>query len=180
MGPLVVATLAALLRRGRIARVTLEPVFDYVVVKLLGPQHAGKALTHDVLRIRRKVLGNNSGIELVGFVLAQSESLVEAGKRILAFEVGVGKAHPDFYCFSRTHCELVMSCCCGASMRRIDGILGAMHHIVVDAVFDVGSAVLDSKEPAGVGLVLGEQQFGRAFAMKPAITGRSLTLQTRV
>ena len=65
-------------------------------------------------------------------------------------------------------------------MRRIDGILGTMYHIVVDAIFDIGSAVLDSKEPAGVGLVLGEQQLRRAFEMKPAITGRSLSMQTRV
>ncbi len=126
------------------------------MVKLLGPQHAGEALTHDVLRIRRKVLGNNGGIELVGFALAQRENLVEIGKCILAFEVGVGKAHPDFYYPSRTHCELVMSCCFCASMLRIDRFLGAVYDVVVDAVFDVGSAVLDSKEPPGVRLVLGE------------------------
>ena len=52
VGPLMVAALPAFLRWGRIAWVAFQPVFDYVVIELLRPQHAGKALTHDVLCIR--------------------------------------------------------------------------------------------------------------------------------
>src|SRR6266704_2208352 len=108
MGPLMVTALPALLRRGRVARVTLQPVLDYVVVKLLGPQHAGETLAHNILCIRGKVLRNEGGVKLIGFALTQRESLVETGKRILAFEVRVRKAHPDYYRFSHANCELVM------------------------------------------------------------------------
>ena len=57
VGPRVVAALGAFLRWGRIAWVAFQPVFDDVVIELLGPQHSGKALTHDILRIRQTGLG---------------------------------------------------------------------------------------------------------------------------
>ncbi len=59
----------------------------------------------------------------------------------------------------------------GAGMFRIHRIRGAMHDVVVDAILDIGRTVLDSKQAAGVGLVFGEEQFRRAFAVQPAIAG---------
>src|SRR5712692_11328762 len=174
MVPLVVAAFQALPGWGRIARVTLQPVLDDVVIELLRPQHAGKALAHDILGIRRENLRNYGCVELIRFALAQCESPVEAVKRALPLKVGVREPQPGYYRFARTNCELVMRRCLGAGVLRIDSILGAVYHVVVDAVLHVRCAVLDSKEPPGVGLVLREEQFRRAFAMKPAIAGLSM------
>ena len=46
-----------------------------------------------------------------------------------------------------------------------------MHDVVVKAVFDVGSAVVDSPQAKRIGFVLGEEQFRRALAMQPAVAG---------
>jgi hypothetical protein len=46
---------------------------------------------------------------------------------------------------SRTECQFVMGGCFRANMFGIDRFLGTVHDIVVDAVFDEGSAILDSK-----------------------------------
>ena len=62
-----------------------------------------------------------------------------------------------------------MSCGLCASMVGIHRFLCAMHDVVVDAVFDVRSAVLDAKQPLGIGLILREKEFWRAFAMQPAV-----------
>ena len=40
---------------------------------------------------------------------------------------------------------------------RVYRFLGAVHDVIVDAVLDIRSAILDSKQPMGVGFVLGEQ-----------------------
>ena len=61
-------------------------------------------------------------------------------------------------------------------MFGVDGFLGAVHDVVVDAVLDVGSAILNSKEPPDIGLVLGEQQLWRTFAVEPTVAGLSFTL----
>ena len=42
---------AACVRLERIRAVLLEPLVDVVVVELLGPQHAGERLPHDVGRV---------------------------------------------------------------------------------------------------------------------------------
>ena len=58
-----------------------------------------------------------------------------------------------------------------AGVFGIHRFLRAMHDVVVDAVFHVRRAVLDSKQPLGIGFVLREQQLRRTFAMQPAIAG---------
>ena len=49
--------------------------------------------------------------------------------------------------------------------------MSAVHDVVVNAVFDIGSAVVDSKQAMRIGFVLGEEQLRRAFAMQPAVAG---------
>ena len=169
--PLMVAALATLRGRGRIARIAFEPIFDDVVIELLGPQHAGKTLSHDVLCIWREVLRNHCGVELVSFVLAEREGFVEAGKGVFALEIRIGKAEADDGGLAGADRELVVSGGLGAGVFGIYRILGAVHDVIVDAILDIRSAVLDSKQPPGVGFVLGEQQLWRAFAMQPAIAG---------
>ena len=169
MGPFVVAAFAALRGWGRIAGVALQPIVDDIVIELLRPQHARKTLTHDVLCIRRKILRNNRAIEFVGFALAESNRRIEAGKGILAFEIGVGQAQTDNDRLTRTNRELVVGCGLRADMLRIDRFRGAVNDVVVNAVFHVGRTVLDSKQSAGIGLVLGEEQLRRTFTMQPAV-----------
>ena len=70
---------------------------------------------------------------------------------------------------ARANRELVVSCGFRAGMVGIHRFRCAMHDVVVDAVFDVRSAVLDTKQPLRIGLVLGEKQFWRAFTMQPAV-----------
>src|SRR5258708_36452357 len=126
--------------------------------------------SHDVLGIRRKVLRNHRAIELVGFSLADGKSLVEAGKRVLAFEIGVSQAQADDDCLARTNRQLVVGCGLCAGMLRIDRIRGAMNDVVVNAILHVGRTVLDSEQSAGIGFVLGKEQLRRAFTMQPAVT----------
>ena len=161
----MIATFRALRGWGRIARVALQPVFDHVVIELLGPQHARKALTHYVLRIRGKVLRNYRAIELVGFSLAESKRLVEVGKRVLAFEIGVGQAQADDDRLAGTNRELVVGRGFCAGMFRIDRFRGSINDVVVNAIFHIGRAVLDSEQSTGIGFVLGEEQLRRAFTI---------------
>ena len=56
MRPLMIAAVAALRRRRRIARIAIEPLFHHVVIKLLGPQHSAEALAHYTLSVWRNVL----------------------------------------------------------------------------------------------------------------------------
>ena len=79
----MVAALAALRRRWRIAGIAFQPILDDVVIELLGPQHSGKALAHDVLRIWREILRDDRRVEFVSFALAEREDLVEVGKGAL-------------------------------------------------------------------------------------------------
>src|SRR6266849_9325449 len=108
MSPLVIAAVLAFLWGRRIARIALQPVLNYIVVKLLGPQHPGETLAHDVLGIRREVLWNDCRVELVGLALAERERFVEVGKSVLAFEVEVGEPQPDNYGLASTDRQLVM------------------------------------------------------------------------
>src|ERR1700730_743893 len=169
MGPFVVASLPPFFRRGRISQISLQPISDDVVVELLGPQHASKTLAHHVPRIGREVLRNDGGVELISFTLAKREGPVEAFEGTLAFESGVRKAHTNYNSFSRSNCQLVVGSRLGAGMFRIDGFVGAENDAIVDPVFNIGCAVLDSKQPPEVGFVLREQQFGGAFTIEPAI-----------
>ncbi len=142
---------------GRITGVALQPISYYVMVKLLRPQHSGKALTHDVLRIRRKVLRNDRSVEVVGLALARGKCFIETGEGIVAFEIGIGKTQANHGGFSCTDGELVMNRRLCASRLRVHRLLVAVHDVVVDAVFDVRSGVLDSKQAARVGFIFREQ-----------------------
>src|ERR1700722_17911282 len=54
-------------------------------------------------------------------------------------------------------------------MFRIYRFGCSVNDVVVDAVFDVGCSVFAAKQSPGVGLVFREQEFGRAFAVQPAV-----------
>ena len=73
----MIAAVATLRRRRRIAGIAFQPFLDYVVIELLRPQHPGKALAHDVLRIGGEILRESRCVEFVGFALALREDPVE-------------------------------------------------------------------------------------------------------
>ena len=85
--------------------IALQPVFDHVVIKLLGPQHAGEGLAHHVPCVRGKILRDHGGIEFIRFTLTLREYVVETDKRILAGKVGVGQPQANGHGFTRSDYE---------------------------------------------------------------------------
>ncbi len=63
--------------RGRLQGVAVEPAPHVVLVELLGPEHSGEGLPHDVLLVVRQSRGNDRGVELVGLCAAQRQRAVE-------------------------------------------------------------------------------------------------------
>src|SRR4030095_1057573 len=78
MHPLVIATVFTLLRRERIAGITLQPSLNDIVIELLRPQHAPEGLAYDVLCIRSEVRRGNSVVKLIGLLSALGEGKIKA------------------------------------------------------------------------------------------------------
>ena len=76
--PFVVAPAVSLRRRRRRRRIALQPVAHHVVIKLLGPEHSGERLPHDVAGVRREAGRDHAGVELIGLANSIGENLVEA------------------------------------------------------------------------------------------------------
>ena len=77
VAPLVVATVPALRRRPRLARIAAQPLLDVVVEELFGPQHAGEglALHTSLVDIKRGRL--QRCVELVGLIDTSSNQYIE-------------------------------------------------------------------------------------------------------
>src|ERR1044071_830506 len=84
MFPLVIATTDTLSWRFGRARISVQPLLDYVVIELFGPEHAGECLAHDESRIVGKMFGNDGLIELIGFVNTRGEDLFKVRERLLS------------------------------------------------------------------------------------------------
>ena len=54
----------------------------------------------------------------------------------------------------------------GAHLLGVYRFPGAVHDVIVNAVFDTGRAVLDAVEPLPVGFILREQQLGLSLAIE--------------
>ena len=78
VAPVGIAAAQAVLRRFRPVAIALEPVFDDVVVELLGPQKAGVALAADQVFLGREGLGDDVVVELVALGDPLGEGFVEA------------------------------------------------------------------------------------------------------
>src|SRR5262249_42665913 len=65
VSPVAIAAGQTLGGRARLPGIALKPVVDYVVIKLLRPEHAGECLPHDVLRIRREIAGDDGRVKFV-------------------------------------------------------------------------------------------------------------------
>ena len=63
-------------RRGK-GRITLEPLADRIVIRLLRPQQPGVCLPRDAVFFRRRLPRNQGVVEFVGFSLAPLERRIE-------------------------------------------------------------------------------------------------------
>src|SRR5579862_4761968 len=87
MGPVFVAAVETFFGRWRTGGIAFQPDLNVVVVELLGPQHAGIRLAHDVFGVAGKVIGNAGSVEFVGFGFAKVEEAIEASSKV----VGAGR-----------------------------------------------------------------------------------------
>src|SRR6478736_8361178 len=70
MCPLVISAAAALGRRRRTGRVSLQPFPNYVMIKLLGPEEPAEGLTHHRPSVVGQFGGSDARIEFVGLLAA--------------------------------------------------------------------------------------------------------------
>ena len=64
-------------RRRRLRRISIEPIRDYIMIKLLAPQQPGIRLPRDEPSLRRCRQVNAAGIEVIGFGDALGENAIE-------------------------------------------------------------------------------------------------------
>ena len=75
--PLVVARGGLAVRLERVGAALFEPLVHVVVVELLAPQHSRQGLAHDIGPVGLERRGNDGRIEVVGFLAARLQHLVE-------------------------------------------------------------------------------------------------------
>ena len=61
------------------------------MIELLGPQHAGECLTHDIPGVRGQIVRDDGCVELVGFRLRVVEDAVEC-RRTAARSAGLNRS----------------------------------------------------------------------------------------
>jgi len=79
--------------------VLLEPGIGVEVIELLGPQHAGEGLAHDMGRIERHRRGRQRLIKVVGLNLSYPDAGIESCEVIGGLpRPGTRQAQPDDLC----------------------------------------------------------------------------------
>src|SRR5262249_44121030 len=123
-------------------------------IKLLGPQHATKALAHHILRICGEILRNNSGIELFSLTLAQRNDLLKPGESAQVLRIRVRQPQAKDLRSGGLNRERVMSCSFGSLLLRVYGVPCAVNNVVADAVLNVRRSIFGSEEMLKIGLIL--------------------------
>jgi hypothetical protein len=152
----------------RIGSVLLEPLIDVVVEELLRPQHAGERLAHHVGRVGAQRGRNYGGVELVCFLPAQLHDGIELTAELAGLDIA--QAQTKRPRFSGLHGDRIMSCRLGPRLPRVYRVVAAVDEISVETILDVRRAVGRAEEALGVGLILGEEQLGGAFAAEEPFT----------
>ena len=163
--------------RRRLARVTVQPAADVVVVQLLAPEHPGEGLAHDHRLVGAGTSRGQLGVELVGLGLAQCEHLVEASAQRVRLISRSRRAQPQpkFGRLASVEPQPVPGGALGAGSRRVDGRRSA-DHVIPDAVLGIRGNRLSRVQQRGVGLVIAEKQFRQpAVGPVPASSSRSPT-----
>src|SRR5262249_20403167 len=135
MPPLVIATIPALRRRERIAGITIEPLFNDIMIELFRPKHARDGLTHDVLWIWSEAWRGDCGVELIGFPATFGEGRIEARAEGPArgrghLFVSEAKLYNDG--LPRPDLERIMAGHFRPRSLGVHRFLGAVHDVVVD------------------------------------------------
>ena len=170
MGPVVISALKPFLRRRRLCGIAREPRAHVVVVELLRPKHAGKALAHDVATVRRHRLRNDVAIELVGIQDSFVENLIECLPEMILHAVDVfGKYQLDDRALARRDLQVVIRRCLGPGLLCVDAIALRLHHVIVDAVFLIKAGIGRVEQTPQIALVFREQKLWRSLGEEPAL-----------
>src|SRR5438270_12616922 len=119
MLPLAISAVLAFLRWGRICGIAIQPIFDYVMVELLGPQHAGETLAHHVLSVGRENTRNDGGVEFICFAMTKCHDVIEITKRALALEIGFRQTQANKLRLTGLNQKLVVSGCFRSLTRGV-------------------------------------------------------------
>ena len=147
----------------RVGIVLGEPVLAIEEEELLAPQHPGDGLPHDVSGIGTHAGRRHGLIKLIGFLQPIGQDFIEVIKRLIGRAGEPQANHLGLTGFNR---DVVVRGGLRACLLRVHGVLPALHHVVVDAILDVGTFVrlLAGEQPLVIGFVLGEEQRHVALA----------------
>ena len=151
----------------RIGVVLVQPVVAVEEEELLAPEHAGQGLTHHAGRVFTHGRRRDRLVERISVTKPVSEDLIERLAKGLARLVrkSAGEPQANHFRLAGGERDLVVRRDLGALLVRIHRIVAAVHHTVVDAVFDVTALVCGAgKQPLVIRFVLGEEQRHFAFA----------------
>ena len=146
--------------------VLVEPVITVEEEELFAPQHAGEGLTHHAGLVFTHRRWRDRLVELIGFTKPLGEEVIERLAKGLALRVQETAGEPQANHARLTGADrhLVVGRDLGAVFVGIDGVLPAVYHTLIDAVFNVGALVLSPEQPGVVGFVVGEEERHVAFA----------------
>src|SRR5262249_30539941 len=146
----------------------------------------GKGLALHVLRVFREIAGGGLGVKLVGFCSAKGEDGIKIVAKQLSLGSGgddeprrgetsylwllVGETQLQRRTSARGRAQTVERRSFRSDLLRINSITISMHDIIVDSIFDVGCAILASKQLPGVGFILSKKKLRFSFAEEPAFS----------
>lgn len=144
----------------------LQPARYVVVVVLLAPQHPSQSLAEDATPVLVEIGRGERLVEGIGLGPAPHERPVEA--------VAEGRARGGGGTQSQAHAcratgrdlQPVVRRSLGADCRRVNGVGPPVQQEVIDPVFDEAAWILAAEQTAVIGLVVGEKQLRRAFALQ--------------
>src|SRR5208337_5276444 len=124
------------------------PVITVEEKELLAPQHAGESLTHHLSLIFAHRWRRDRFVKLIGFTDPVSEHFIKLFSEGFALLVWRTLGEPEANHFGLTSIDLdsVVRRNLGALLGRVHRAVFALHHAVVDAVFDEGALVLLPRE----------------------------------
>ena len=154
-------------RQVGIAAPLFEPAVHVVIEELLGPQHPGQGLAHDVGRVGIQRARDDAGVEFIRLLPARLHHFVKMlAERAAAFPVGLvqgarrhgGQSQPNDLALSGRDGQAIVRRGLRPGLLRIHGVGLSVDDEVVDAVLDERRPVLAAEQPLRVGFVFREQQ----------------------
>src|SRR6266481_30272 len=144
----------------RVGAVLIQPVIAVEEKELLAPKHAGESLAHHLGRAFTYRWRRDRLIKLIGFTEPRSEDLVKLFSEVFGLHVRktAGEPQPNHFDLTAAYTGLVVRGDLGALLVGVYGALVAVHHTIVDAVFEVGALILlPGEKQFVVCFILGEE-----------------------